>query len=144
MIQVSINYFSVVAAAAASMALGAAWYGPLFANRWVRLTGITPDQIASAKSKGMARSYALAALGSLAMAYVLAVFIHGLTFSAYLTTERLMAGLAVSFWSWLGFVAPVTLGVVLWEGKPWQLWLLNNGYYFLALLAMGAILGVWG
>lgn len=46
------------------------------------------------------------------------------------------------FWNWLGFIAPVTLGVVLWEGKPWKLWVLHNAYYLLALLVMGVILGL--
>lgn len=41
------------------------------------------------------------------------------------------------------FIAPVTLGVVLWEGKPWKLWVLNNGYQLLSLLVMGVILAIW-
>lgn len=49
----------------------------------------------------------------------------------------------VGFWNWLGFVAPVTLGGVLWEGKPWKLWGLNNGYQLLSLLVMGVILALW-
>lgn len=47
------------------------------------------------------------------------------------------------FWNWLGFVAPVTLGAVLWEGKHWKLWFLNNGYYLVTLLLMGAVLALW-
>jgi hypothetical protein len=53
------------------------------------------------------------------------------------------AGLMCGFWNWLGFIAPVTLGTVLWEGKPWKLWALTNGYYLFSLLIMGVILAFW-
>lgn len=139
--EVPINYFAVIAATAASMALGFAWYGPLFGKQWMALTGMTPDKIAAAKGKGMGKMYALAMLGSLVMSYVLA---HALVFaSAYLNVSGVAAGLQVGFWNWLGFIAPVTLGSVLWEGKSWKLWKLNSGYYLLSLLAMGVILAIW-
>ena len=148
---VPINYLAVFGAAAASMVLGAIWYGPLFSTRWVELSGMTPETIAAAKAKGMGKSYALAAIGSLVMAYVLA---HSFVFaSSYLMlassaigpgpNAAIAAGLMVGFWNWLGFIAPVTLGAVLWEGKPWKLWLLNNAYYLLSLLVMGMILALW-
>lgn len=137
---VHINYLAVVAAAAASMVIGMAWYGFLFGQRWVRLMGWTPEEIEAAKAKGR-KSYALAALGSLVMAYVLT---HSLVFaSAYLDAAGVQAGLMAGFWNWLGFVAPVTLGAVLWEGKPWKLWVLNNGYWLVSLLVMGVILALW-
>jgi len=30
--------------------------------------------------------------------------------------------------------APVTVGAVLYEKKPWKLWILNNGYWLVSLL----------
>ena len=137
---VPINYLAVVAAAVASMALGMAWFGFLFGKQWIALMGWTPEEIEVAKARGR-RSYVLAALGSLVMAYVLA---HVLIFaSAYFMITGISAGLMVGFWNWLGFVAPVTLGAVLWEGKPWKLWALDNGYQLLSLLVMGVILTLW-
>lgn len=47
------------------------------------------------------------------------------------------------FWAWLGFVATIMLGMTLWEGKPFRLYLLNAGYQLLNLLVMGAILAAW-
>lgn len=137
---VPINYLAVLAAAIANMALGFLWYGLLFNKPWVTLMGWTPEETETAKAKGK-RSYALAALGSLVMAYVLA---HSLVFAtAYLHAEGVSAGLTAGFWNWLGFVAPVTLGIVLWEGKPWKLWLLNTSYWLVSLLIMGVILALW-
>ena len=123
------------------MVLGALWYGPLFGKLWMTLSGMTEEKIAAAKAKGMGKTYALAFLGCLLMAYVLA---HSLIFaSAYFKASGLSSGLTAGFWNWLGFIVPVTLGSVLWEDKPWKLWCLNNAYWLLSLLIMGAILSLW-
>ncbi|OHA21318.1 MAG: hypothetical protein A2849_03215 [Candidatus Taylorbacteria bacterium RIFCSPHIGHO2_01_FULL_51_15] len=138
---IPINYLAVLVCGVASMVLGSLWYGPLFGKQWIALSGMTPEQMEQGKKKGMAKLYALSFLGSLLMAYVLA---HSLIFaSSYFETSGISAGLMAGFWSWLGFVAPVTLGSVLWDGKPWRLWILNNGYQLLLLLIMGAILALW-
>jgi len=77
----------------------------------------------------------------LIMAYVL---VHSLIFAqSYLQISGVSAGLMAGFWSWLGFVAPVTTGMVLWEGKSWKLWILTSGYYLVALLVMGLLLSYW-
>jgi hypothetical protein len=53
------------------------------------------------------------------------------------------AGLQAAFWNWLGFVAPVTIGSVLWESRPWKFWFITAGYYLVVLLINGAILAAW-
>ena len=139
--EVPVNYLAVLASGVASMILGYLWYGPLFGKMWIALSGMSPDKIEAAKAKGMTTSYALMFVGSLVMAYILS---HALVFAAsFLGTEGVNAGLMTGFWNWLGFIAPVTLGSVLWEGKSWKLWLLNNAYYLVLLLIMGVILAVW-
>ena len=138
---IPINYFAVLGATITSMILGFLWYGPLFGKEWIKLSGFTPEQMAAAKAKGMGKSYALMALGSLVMSYTLA---HAIVFaSSYLMVYGASAGLTGGFWNWLGFIAPVTLGAVLWEGKPWKLWCITSGYYLVSLLVAGVILSVW-
>lgn len=123
------------------MVLGSLWYGPLFGKQWIALSGISSEKLEGAKAKGMGKSYSLMFVGSLLMAYVLA---HAIIFASdYLNVYGISAGLTGAFWNWLGFIAPVTLSSVLWDGKPWKLWLLNNGYNLASLMAMGAILSVW-
>lgn len=137
---VPINYLSVIIAAIASMIIGFLWYGPLFGKQWMRLSGMTPQQIEQAKAGGMSSSYLIMFLGSLLMSYVLA---HALVFaSTYLHAQGITAGLTAGFWNWLGFIMPVTLGSVLWDKKPWKLWILNNGYYLVTLLVMGSIIAL--
>ena len=137
-VEVTINYAAVLVAAVAGMVLGALWYSPLlFGKMWMSLSGITDKQIGEAKKKGMTKSYILAFVGTLVMAYVLAHFVD------YTQATTLAGGLQAGFWIWLGFVATTFLGMVLWEGKPWKLYFLNVAYYLVELLLMGAILASW-
>lgn len=139
--EVPINYIAVLGSAVASMILGALWYGPLFGKLWMQLSGIGQEQINRAKASGMGKLYGMAFIGSLVMSYVLA---HALVFaSTFLDVQGVQAGITTGFWNWLGFVAPVTMGSVLWEGKSWKLWALNNSYQLLSLLVMGVILALW-
>lgn len=138
---IPVNYIAVLVAAIANMVLGFLWYGPIFGKRWIALMGFTPAQIKEGQSKGMAKQMILGFIGALVMNYVLA---HSLIFAnTYLSASGVSAGLAGGFWNWLGFVAPVTLSSVLWEGKSWSLWILNNGYWLLSLLVGGVILALW-
>lgn len=135
-----IQYGAVLGAAIASMVIGFLWYGPLFGKQWMVLSGITKEKM-NAPQRNMNALYALQFAGSLVMAFVLA---HSLVLaSEYLDIAGAVAGVQVGFWSWLGFIAPVTLGSVLWDGKPWKLWFLNNAYYVVSLLVMGVILAMW-
>jgi hypothetical protein len=123
------------------MIVGALWYGPLFGKKWMALVGMSEGELNAAKARGMGKLYALAFVGSLLMSYVLA---HALVFASfYLGVFGASSGIMVGIWNWLGFVAPVTLSTVLWENKPWKLWVLNNGYYLVSLTVMGIILALW-
>lgn len=145
---VPLNYLAIVVAAAASMIIGMLWYGPFFGKQWIALSGMAPEAMAAAKAKGMGIKYAFALLGSLATSYVLAHAVLVVTYLFYLAEispaeTGITSGLITGFASWLGFIAPVTLGAVLWEGRPWKLWFLNAGYWLVSLLAMGMILALW-
>ncbi len=134
---VPIDYVSVLIGAGAAVVIGFLWYGPLFGKKWALLVGINPDTM-----KPSAKGIIGMVVTSLLMSYVLA---HSFVFaSAYLQISGLSAGLEAGFWSWVGFVAPVTVGVVLWENKPWTLWFINGGYYLVSLLVMGVVFGLWG
>ncbi len=146
MVTVPINYWAVLAAAVAQIVLGSLWYGPLFGKSWAGLIGWTPEAMETMKRdpKGkakMMRGYIFMAVGAFLMAWILD---HAIIFaSAYLLITGVAAGLAVGFLNWLGFIAPILLSSVLWEGKPWKLWFINASYYLVGLLVMGTILSLW-
>lgn len=135
---VQINYIAVLVSAVAAMVLGSLWYGPLFGKRWMKYMGWTKEKMDSMKKgSNMNVNYGIQAVGALVLAYV---FAHVISFSGATT---ITAGLQGGFWMWLGFVAPIMLGKVLWEGKSWNLYFLDAGYYLIQLLIMGAILASW-
>ncbi len=140
---VDVNYLAVLACGVAAIVIGFLWYGPLFGKQWMKLAGIdkaTPEQMAEGKKK-MPMMAAIQFVGALIMAYGLA---HSLIFaSAYLNTSGVSAGLMAGFWSWLSFVAPVTVGMVLWEGRKWTYWFIVSGNWLVTLLVMGVILALW-
>lgn len=140
MITPVINYFAVTAATIAAQVIGFTWYGPLFGKLWMKLSGMSEKQIADAKKKGMKgmkSTFAISILGSFVMAFVLAHFVD------YVEATTVSGALQLAFWLWLGFIATVALGSVLWEGKSWKLYALNVAYYLVTLSVMASILAVW-
>jgi hypothetical protein len=137
---VPINYYAVLIATIAGYALGALWYGPLFGKAWIGLMGWPAEKVEAMKSQSQVQSYILMLVGQLVMSFVLA---HSLIFaSEYLDIYGWQAGIMAGFWSWLGFIAPVQMGSVLWDGKSWKLFGLNTSYYLVSLLLMGVILAL--
>lgn len=51
-----------------------------------------------------------------------------------------IGALELGFWCWVGFIAPTMLGMVLWEQKPFKLYLINVLYWLVALLVMAQII----
>lgn len=133
-----VNVWEVLVAAVVGYVVGALWYSPvLFGKLWMRLSGVTMGDMEKAKQKGMAKSYVIMFIGILIMSYVLAQVLE--VFGA----ASAWMGIQIAFWLWLGFIATVMVGMVLWENKSWNLYILNVAHYLVVLLVMGAILAVW-
>ncbi len=136
---VSVSLIGVVLAAAASFVIGMLWFSPsLFGKAWMKEAGLTEKEMRKHKS-GMMQKFGIAFLGALVMAYVLAHFIAYAT-EGYATLGE---GLLTAFWAWLGFIVPVTSGMVLWEGKSLKFYAINVGELLVSMLAMGALLTIW-
>jgi hypothetical protein len=126
--------FSIVAAVAARIAIGAAWYSPMaFLNPWLKLQKMTAQDMKA----GMVRSIVVDVIGAIVMALVLVHAVH------YAHAGTLAEGAAVGFFGWLGFIAVATLSIDIYAKRPLQLFAINNGFQLLSLLVMGAILAVW-
>jgi hypothetical protein len=132
---VPINYVAVLIAAVAQYVIGFMWHGPLFGKYWMEITGIHPTD---AEKKNMWRSMVLGFISSLVTAFVMAHMVVFVT--AYTNTQGWFAGAEAGFWTWLGFVGPVTLNLVLWERFSMKRWYFANAYHLISLMTMGAIL----
>lgn len=138
---ISTNYLAVLVGAIINMVLGGLWYGPLFGKAWTKLSGMTAETMDAAKRKGMSKSYALMFVGALIMS---AILWHEVALgSEYIKMYGAWSGVITGAWLWLGFVAPTTVGMVLWEGKPWKYWFIVSGYYLVALAILGGMFAVW-
>ncbi len=131
----SVNLLAVLVAAVASFVVGSLWYSPLlFGNVWMKLAGIKKTK---KKVPHMWLRFVAYFVVTFIMSYVLA---HMLLFMAATTVVE---GLVTSFWLWLGFIAPITLGGILWENKPVMLFVLNNAYNLISLGMLSTIIILW-
>ena len=129
------TYLAILVSALAGMVVGAFWYSPIgFGKMWMNLVGLTNKDLKKAKEKGMGKAYGVTFLSLLVMSYVISMFASGV---------GLVGGLRISFWLWLGFVATVSIGGVLWRDEPCMLYFLNISHWLVVILLMGIINGVW-
>jgi|ETNmetMinimDraft_2_1059921.scaffolds.fasta_scaffold110298_2 hypothetical protein len=129
----TLQYLPVLAAAVVSFIVGMLWYSPaLFGKTWMSLSGVKMNK---GKKKGMSGVMLTAFIANLVMAYV---FVYLMSMVGYANAG---SGVVLGFWLWLGFFATSLLGSVLWEQKPFNLYLINAGYQLVNLVVMGAVLG---
>lgn len=130
---IDVNLLAVLIAAVAAMAIGFVWYSPKlgFGKMWMALNGMSPDTPAP---EGQSKLMVAGLLAQVVMAYVLAHFI------ALTGATDLGNATELAFWVWLGFVATIQLGSVLWDQKPVKLWILNSAYWLVTLVVMAGIL----
>jgi hypothetical protein len=133
-----LNYIGVLISAIVGFFIGMLWYSPLlFGKVWMKLSKISKKDIEKSKKKGMGKSMITGFLGVLLTAGMLSFFVD------MSGAATILEGAQIAFHIWLGFVATVLLNSVLWEGKPFKLYILNIAHYFVALIVMGAILAMW-
>lgn len=133
---IEVSFWPILAAGVASVLIGWIWYHPkVFGSAWMRMSGINPEMA----ERGKKRMPLMAIIGlcaSILVAYVMNYF--GIAWGVY----DLVGAIELGFWSWIGFVAPTMLGIVLWDQKPFRLYLVNTLYWLVAFVVMAIILVV--
>lgn len=133
------NWLAIIVSVVVMNVVGMLWYGEtVLGKKWRSLVGISDaDMEAAKKTGGPWKAMGIGMIASLVMVYVLAHIVY-----TYQATD-VLSGMMGGFWVWLGFFATTMLNGVLYERKPFALYAINVGYYFVTLLAAGAILAVW-
>ena len=131
-----LNYIGIIVASVVSFIVGFLWYSPfLFGNVWMKLNGVTKKDTEKAKKKGMTKMMLLAFIGTLVTASVLNILI------IMSGVSEISTAISLSFIIWLGFIVATTLlGSVLWDNKPWGLFLLNGAYWLVNVEIISIIL----
>lgn len=133
-----INYAAVLVSALVYWILGGLWYSPLlFGGRFIEIMRWSPEQLARIEAEGAGLQLALAFVGSLVTAFVLAHIVR------YTSGENALDGAKTGLWLWLGFVVTSNLNTVFFEFRPLGLYLINISYHLFAFVSMGALLAVW-
>jgi hypothetical protein len=130
---ITINYGAVLAASIASFAVGALWYTVLFGKPWRKLMGVAEDAQGKMPMWPMLVGFVMVLL----MVYVLAHF--AVLFNAKSTVDAL----AMSFWVWVGFQAPLLANSVLYEKRPLTLYVINAAHQLVAVLVAGLVLSLF-
>jgi uncharacterized protein DUF1761 len=128
-----LNLLAVCAAAVSSFVIGGLWYSPLlFQKAWMAANNFKESDLQGGNT-GLI--FALSFLFALVMALNLAMFLNapGTTLAWGAT-----AGALTAIWVALGIGT-----VALFERRPWAYTLVNGGYWLVALVVMGAIIGGW-
>ncbi len=129
-----VTLWPVLAAGIANLVIGFIWYNPsVLGTIWMQLAGISPAQMEAGKKK-MPLIMIVAVLAAVVMAYVMAHF--GIAWGVF----DVVGAVELAFWLWIGFVVPVSLGVVLWEGKSVKLFAINSGYWLVSMIVASIIL----
>jgi hypothetical protein len=129
-----INSLAVLAAAVSTFLIGGLWYSPaMFQRGWMSANGFTEADL----NKGSAaKIFGIAFVFALLMAANLAAFLAAPdTTTAWGATAGALTG--------LGWVLPAIGTVALFERRSARYIAINGGYFVLAFIVMGAILGAW-
>ena len=130
-----LNPWPIVVCAVFQWLLGATWYSPvLFAPAWMAALGITPDP---SKKSGMIAGMISSLIGDLLLSFVVLHFITWAGASSW------PSGAFIGLLTWLGFFAAPNFPQGIYEGRPFKLFAINNGYWLVALVASGVVLAVW-
>ena len=129
-----VTFLPILAAAIANLVLGMVWYHPkIFGTAWMMSAGISPEKAEMGKKK----MPMMAATGTLAAMVIAYVMNHlGIAWGVF----DWIGAVELGFWIWVGFTAPVLLGSVLWEMKPFKYFLINATYWLVSFILMAVVL----
>ncbi len=130
----SVNFLAVLVSALSAFVVGWLWYGPLFGKKWIKLNGFTEEQLRE---------------GGISMPLIMVINYVATVLAAFAIAMFIGAESGMSFGVFAGFMIAVfwigtsRLNDVLYERKPFGLFLINLGYNLVIYVVMGAILGTW-
>jgi hypothetical protein len=131
---VNINWAAVIVSAIVLFIIGAVWYSPmLFGKKWAELRGATPPS-GPPPPANIVTALAGSFITALVFAYI---------FSITTASPSVGGGAILGALFWIGFYAPVSAIMGMFEGRPFALWLVNNAQSLISLVVIGCIIGAW-
>ena len=136
--ELTLNWIAIGLATVSSMIVGTIWYLPkVFGNRWQALTGKDPN---NPTSKPAAYGGAFVASAITAIVLALAIDVSAAALGGSFLVVALVTGAAL----WAGLTAARILVHELFESRDLRIWGITSAYELVTILAMAAIIGVFG
>jgi hypothetical protein len=138
MVTFEVSWFAVIFSALAGMVVGMAWYSKsLFGTQWAKEMGWSQkDMDKKMKEGSMGKTMAVNFIFTIIMAFVLANVL-ALSGATTIGTAAVAA-----FWLWIGFILPLLVGGMLWEGKSQRLLTINAAYWLVSMVIMAAVIAL--
>ncbi|MCQ0987210.1 DUF1761 domain-containing protein [Jiella marina] len=127
----TLDYFAILTATVISMIVGTIWYTAL-GRFWLRAVGLAEDQ-----ARQRASDIVIAFLAEFIMATIFAVLL------AHFDGYTLLDAITAALFLWLGFVMTTVIVNARFQGRSWDLPLIDGGHWLLVLLAQGAVFGAF-
>lgn len=128
---VPISWIAVIAAAAASMVVGAAWFHPkVFGAAWMKEIGKKPEELNASPAM-----YAWTALAAIITAYGMAIFF------ANMGVDGVVPGLVAGFLAGEAFVATSFATHAIFHNYTYRHWMITASHQVVSLMIMGGIIG---
>ena len=132
-----LNWWAILVAAVAYFILGAAWYSKaLFGTKWAQLIKLdmnNPD-LRKGMGKMMVSTFTLIFI----VCFGLSVLIHMINFE-----DNLFYGIKLGLLTGFAFAATAVSINYVYENKPSNLYLINNGYHVTGHVLAAIILVLW-
>jgi len=131
-----INWIAILVAAVAYFLLGALWYSVLFGKKWAQLVKLdtsNPDL-----KKGMGGMMVSTFVLILIVCFGLEVLIVKFNF-----LQEISYGIKLGLLTGLAFATTAVSINYVYENKPTNLYLINNGYHVLGHVIAASILVLW-
>jgi len=129
------NHLAIIASGVFLWLFGAVWYSPpLFAKPWMAMLGIQKGQ---SKQASLIAGMISSLIGDLVLSFILAHFI------IWSDASTIGWGALIGFLVWCGFFAAPNLPQGIYEGRPFKLFAINNGYWLIGLLVSGGLIAAW-
>ncbi|PCI64448.1 MAG: hypothetical protein COB37_01120 [Kordiimonadales bacterium] len=133
----NINWLTIPAGAVLYMLVGGLWYGPVAGKAWMAEMGMTEDELRAAgnPAAAMGKSFIAAFFLSAGLAFILAM--------PAFRDSGWQGGMMTGFIIAVLIIGGGTFPNYAFENKTLRHFLIHMGCVIIAMMLMGAMMGVW-
>ena len=129
----SVKWWALLIGIVVNFIVGMLWYGPIFGKAWMKLVGLTEEQI---QSGGNNLLYVFSLLSAFFSTYVLAILLN------LADVQTVPAAIGIGLLMWFGFFFMPLANHSMYESRPAKLVLINGFYSFTTVLIVSIVLQV--